>query len=378
MAHDVPSIEIVHMMTRVSGYEEDRLNIEGLDDLPDEAFQVVVPLRGIEARTRHVVLGVHILPKQVGPTLLAGFENASNMSEEFLRASAYAVAVVSKKRMFDAELEAGHAIDTAVAWLAIRQYYGLTSLPTGQIRNFERALARAVPSSSDLLLTRGVLSGRRWLRRRFGERPDLALSVDVLDRQHMHLEDHPGLTIADRLAMQNAARAISHSDRLTRLIAVWDAFEFYAADTAAIPLFAPAEKKACRRSLEQAGDWNKEQRARLDFGLNQMLNAPLLVRVAQAAADDGCPLSESEEAVLRRVRKPRNKASHGSDIRFPTTHDTEHALALLSRMLAFRVVARASLGRKHFDPMPSPIAAPNWLRRFTRRLRRRAPSHPTA
>jgi hypothetical protein len=58
-----PAVDVIYLMARDAGYSDDRLQIQGLDDLPLELFQVMVPVAGIEtwcligSRRRHPVAG---------------------------------------------------------------------------------------------------------------------------------------------------------------------------------------------------------------------------------------------------------------------------------------------------------------------------------
>jgi hypothetical protein len=44
----VPAVDVIYLLARDAGYSDDRLKIQGLDSLPLELFQIMVPVAGIE------------------------------------------------------------------------------------------------------------------------------------------------------------------------------------------------------------------------------------------------------------------------------------------------------------------------------------------
>ena len=144
VTRDVPAVELIHLMTRLSGFEEEDLRIEELDELPTEVFEVVVPIQGVRVTRQRRIGGVWLVDPSRGRAFSDGF--AEHLStEQFARGDAYGLALVTASRLFDAEAQGLHAIQVALGWLTTRSRYATALLPSGKPKTYRREEARAVP-----------------------------------------------------------------------------------------------------------------------------------------------------------------------------------------------------------------------------------------
>jgi hypothetical protein len=332
---NLSAADIIHLVTRSAGFPDKRLRIEGLDELPREPFEVAVPLRGVSSPTAIRIGGVKLVGRIEAEALLYGLL-ASRLRARFLDAKTWAVACISASTAYHAE-EAGLAeIEVALAWLAARARYGLIALPGAELLSFRRADAQARPSRDEIVFARGLRTQRRWLRSLAPAAHEGGLSLD--DPKLLSPELTSGLTLQDRQALLASRRATTDPDPLGAVGALWDAIEFYATGTTVPPLFTPADLESIRDSLP--GSFSTEQRNRILDAVAGLNSPPLMTRLRAALKHDAVPTNEGEIVLLRRLRKLRNDAAHGRGVGVPATEDVQHAVGVLSRMLAYRVHRR--------------------------------------
>lgn len=329
---NVPHIEHIHAMMRASGLGDERLNIQGLHELPLEVFEVVVPVNGMTVDERACMTGVTLVSPQTLTPALAKLTDSPDLGGPFERSDCLAICHVTASLMFDAEHQALALIDRALDWLVVTLRYGTAHWPDGTPLRFERSTFRALPERGELAWVRGVVNGRQWIR---GTGP-----VDTrprLDLQPRHLDSQPpeGFSLQDHQAVQALRRAASTSDPIQAVTAFWDAVEFYVAGTTGPRLFSDPTLKRLRKSVP--GDLPAPLRARAIDAINRLNQLPLLTRLRAAVEVDGVPTDEDEWQLLQRLRRSRNALVHGASAdAAAAASDLKRAQALVARLLVYR------------------------------------------
>lgn len=330
---DLRGVDMLYLILRSVGFTEERMQLDGLDELPVEPFEVTVPIDGATAHEQKAIGDVRLLVPAEVEGALDTLNVADELAARFLGAPLYARAFEVGARGFDVEQEALREIDTALAWLGVRATFGLARLPTGAAVSFRRAQARARPTRRDVVLLRGLDTARRWIRI-LGTSPET--SALPLDEPGWFEPPLPAaLTAQDRQALLACRRAAAEHDPLGRVNALWDSLEFYVANTALPPLFTKSDLKAIRGDLPEG--LSAMQLQRVEGRLAELNAPPLMARLRAALSQDEVPISEGEMTLLQRLRRLRNTAVHGREAELPRAHELEQALAIVSRMLVFRV-----------------------------------------
>ncbi len=81
---------------------------------------------------------------------------------------------------------------------------------------------------------------------------------------------------------------------------------------------------------------SNDQERRVEEVLRMLNQAPLMARLRDALEEDGVPYSNEEFNLLRRVRGKRNDL-HGRSREVPSESDLRYALAIVNRMLVYRI-----------------------------------------
>lgn len=331
-AWNVPHVEHIHALTRSAGLGDDQLNIEGLDELPKEVFEVVVPIRGLLVEGQTVLGQVTFAAPARATSALAELTEDAGIREPFERADCVAVCLTTAHRMFDAEEQALADVDQALSWLAVTLRYGQTHWPDGVARRFERAEFRALPERADVAWVRGVVNGRQWARTTGPEavRPRLDL-----EPRHLDVQPPRSLSLQDREAIQALRRAAAATDPIQAVTAIWDAVEFYVAGRAGPRIFDDAALKALRKAVPQ--DLPPQLRQRAIDSINRLNQLPLLSRLRAAVEEDGVPTTDEEWALLQRLRRSRNALVHGAaaDAAAPAD-DLLRVQSFVARLLVYR------------------------------------------
>lgn len=343
VGRNVVAPEIMHLMARTAGLPEDRIRIEALDGLlPLETIEVVFPIQGLEV-SHPVALGeVTLVPPSLGQLAVADFEH-SDAVEEFNGGDSYAIFVQVGRRMLDAELNAIAEVEATLAWFVVRSRYGLAMMPDGEPQPFRRDRARSKPARGRLVVVRGIVSGRSWLRTPGASEMVSPLRIDSEDASWLPPRSVTA-TLQDRQALLACARAASESDPLQQVQALWEAIEFYVSGVAPPTLFDRAQAKRVRKAIPGDVDPALRQRA-LDL-LAKINEAPLMARLNEAVRRDGVPVAESELVLLRSLRDARNDAVHGRSPALPYPDEIAHAVSVVSRMLLYRLARRRTHGSR--------------------------------
>jgi hypothetical protein len=331
-------LDTMYALLRDAGLPDERMAIQGLDQLPLEIMEVIVPIDGLALAGAARVADVAFVPRDDASRAVRGLGDHA-IVEEFRARSAFAVTYVSERLLMKAEASGLRRIDASLAWANVNLRYSNGARPDGSLNEWNRSQMRQLGSRSDLVAVRGITTGRVWLRhRRARPMGDLAFrpAADSVTSAAIALQDAAG---GLRAAVVAAARASSSTDPLTRITAVSECLEFYAGATKLPPLFTKADLKRLRKV---AAEFPAEKRSRIEHLLNSAVNnAPLMARVRYRLAQDAIPVTEHDMELLARVRAQRNDLVHGR-VDEADDRELEQATALLARIIAYAAKAEAA------------------------------------
>lgn len=342
VSRGVPPPELIYVLARSSGIPHERLKIQGIDGLPREIFEIVVPLDGVVIEQRIDFGGVTFLSEEVGAKAIASLEVQDDLKQVF-RASGYALALVTTSQMFDAEERGLASVDLALAWLVAQLRYGAAVLPDGSLLKFDRKEALAQPLRRDVVFVRGMSTQRQWLRRPRSSKQTRFISPTFAERRLSHVL--PTLTLQDELAILALSRAARDSEALARVQALWEAIEFYASGMGVERLFTKAECKAIRTAISGAlPELSGKRKERMEYAVAQLNNAPLLARLKKLLDDEGVPIADGEIELLLKLRELRNDVVHGRRSELPAPEHVDYAVSIVSRMIAYRIARYYEIG----------------------------------
>jgi hypothetical protein len=326
--------EIIYTTARSAGLPDERLSIQGIDELPEEVVEVTIPITGIELDSRVRIGNITFLPHSRGRAAIAGAEVPELLAAALETTSVHAVFITRTARLLEAEKRALQEIDVVLGWLRVYAHYGLLWRPNGRAQNFTREQARSHPRRGEVIVVRGLETRRRWVRVPEDRTPppDLRLDAEPLPPPFPST-----LSLAERQALIACRRAAGEPDPVAASTALSDAMEFYAAGIAAPDLFDDDELDAIQKALPNLAPHKKKVVA---DSIKRLNSPPLKRRLLEATKRDSAPLSEEELAVLWKVRGARNRAVHGKSTEPPTDYEIAYATSLVARLLAFRIERR--------------------------------------
>lgn len=310
------------------------MQIDGIAELPAEAMLVIVPILGLALEEQVSVGSVTFVPDGAAVKPYESRKVAALVYEPLVESSVHAVYATSARLLRDAEADALHAVEVVLAYLQLTGHYGLLFRDEDHVPHFSRDRAKARPRRGQVVAVEGLMTGRCWVRVPEDRTPPLELALAQSDAPAL-----PGeLTLAEGQALIAWRRAASEQDTVAAATALSDALEFYAAGVAADPLFTDEEIALLLSSVPEL-DAQKANVVR--DAICRLNDAPLKIRLLEAARRDGVPLSQAEVAFLwRRIRNARNSAVHGKGAEPPTPREVELALSLVARLLTHRIEAK--------------------------------------
>jgi hypothetical protein len=332
-AQQFPVQDAVYAMVREAGFDDDHIEIHGLNDLPLEMFEVMVGVDGIDPQGGADVGRVRFVGMAAAATLMEGFDPTPSQESEFLDAPAFALFCGTASRMYDAEASGLSEIDVVLSWLAARNRVGLSHLPDGSRNRFLRSRIHASPSRRGIVAVRGLITRRRWLRTKGN-----SLTSDVLELGPLSQLRRPELpstvSFATRQCLLSARRALADGDPIQRAQALWEAFEFFLTDVPVPATLALEERKELLEVLRER--MPKRQHDRV-ANLVDMISKPSPLKLlCDTLIDEGVPLSDEERDLLARLRQARNRATHGDDMMVPTREELDRGCGIIGRALAYR------------------------------------------
>ena len=327
--------EVVYAAAREAGFGRAHMQILGLDGLGSEAMWVIAPIRGLEVGESTRVGVVEFVDGPTGAEMLRRFDPALDPSliRSFASARVFARVAVVASLIYDAEQEGLSLIDTAAAWLTARVRYAWSELPAGSLQPYIRTNTRAEIARQDSVSVIAVDGARRWWRgTEVGPRADtVGLAGDsawTRPRMPTHAPE------ADRDTLLAIQRASTERDPIQRVAAFWEAIEFYVGNRGTRKLFDDKETSAI---IDRATSGLPDSKAiRVQRLLEDLLNnESLMTRLRRVLDEDSVPLTDDELALLRRLRRQRNRVVHGAHA-VPAHHDLDRAIAIVSRAIVIR------------------------------------------
>jgi len=334
--HDPPSgarisrtsaVDNIHTILREAGLPDSRLQLAGLDQLPIEVFEAVIPIDGLILSTRVALGEVVLLPNGSAEEHVLGLIDAPDnpLVGEFQAGRAFAVTYVTAARMYEAERAAIGRVDVAIAWANVRLRFAGAVTPAGELVDWNRARSKQLASRSDLIALRGMLTNRCSLHKMAAPAvTELALTSEQ-NVSGQGLASDAGL----RGAIRAAARAISSPDPLTKITAISECLEFYVGSTDASFGFTKAERRALAKAAQ---GFTADKKARVGEIIGQLNQSSLMRKLRFQLANDGVPMTKEEMATLLRVRGQRNDVVHGRTDTVDQS-DVQHAISLLARVM---------------------------------------------
>jgi hypothetical protein len=327
--------EIVYAAARSAGFAPADTRIDGLDDLPTEPIWVLVPIDGLRV-ARPVRVGiVEFVDAPTGHEMLQRFDPPleAEVLDALAAAPAFARVAVAARLVYDAEEQGLPIIDTAAAWLTTRLRYAWSHLPDGQLHRYVRSATRVAVERQDGVCVLAVQGARRWWRGTTVARATGTVTLDI-DGTWLAPSMPTEVAESDRHALLAVQRAATASDPVQRVSALWEAIEFYVSDRGRHELFSPDEIAAVAR--DATANVTDEQAARVRDVLGTFLNQrSIIARLQHVLVDDDVPVTADDLALLRRLRRQRNRAVHGAAAT-PTHTDIDRAVAFISRAVTTR------------------------------------------
>lgn len=331
----VPPQEMLWALTRSGGYAPDKIIIQGWEPGPTEVFEIAAAVDGVSIEDTTELGRVRLLPGGPVSNLAEGL-GPEELRDSYTESPAWALSVCTAKTLLDAETEGLNEIDFALAWLTTRARYSSVGLPGRQPRKYRREWTLSRVRRKDVVVVRGLSTGRRWLRapRDIPSLPQLAIG-EIGDIRLPSLP--PDTPLQLREAINAWRRAAEASDVLETVVALNDALEFYVSNVQLPKLFTKSQKKAIRENalLNLTDDAQKNRVSEL---LNNMLNEPsLMMKLKKALEDHGVPHTNQELQRLKRVRDKRNAIVHGRSREAPSEGNVRAAVAFVNRMLVYKI-----------------------------------------
>lgn len=348
LAANMPPAELIQALIDRSGWDGKLHFSEDPDRPNEEPFVVSVPLDGLEVEDPIEVGRVTIVPRGRGRDDVTELEKGDDVGEtgremiaEYLDGSSYLVAQLPAQTVDAAEEEGLLGIDTALSWLTVRGRYGAAILPDGEPQSFDRRRALRPPVRGAVVLVRGTVTNRLWLRRPAAPQPAVdrrLASGDSAFRPLLPAE----VDVNDRLALQALRLAATEADPLLQVQALWQAIESYAERRKGERrLFTKGEKATISERLPTAG-LNPRQRKRLEEAVESLNHEPLGLRLERRLKRDAVQVTVDELALLDRLREVRNDVVHGRLVQKPPQRDdVNYGISIVSRMLVHRIATAA-------------------------------------
>ncbi len=338
--------EVLFASMRDLGMTPDRIHIAGWKP-PLERFMVVIPVEGIEPKGELDTGTTPVIGLTGDPEVPKRFVGLGpdDLQAAFSEPGYWAMTLIDAHTMWDAEREAIRRFERIVGRLALAARYSFAQTPDTPIRAFRRSRQLEAVRLREISGVEGMQTHRIWLRGY--SRPRLVHPIDSGSI------DGFGRFIGasdDRVdeAITAWRRATTERDRSVASVALAEALEFFAAKVDVPSLFTPKQLKAIRKAaLNVSPEFDSQQEERLKWGVGRLNDPPAAVRLRAAIDEAGARCSESEFDLLRRVREIRRKVLHGQVRELPTAEELNLAIALVGRLLMFRL--------KHLRDHPEPL-----------------------
>ncbi len=342
---NVDAREMMWALSVLGGYAPDKVEVVGWEPGPLEVFEVATAIDGIEL-TEPVTFGGVTLYSGGPVSKLANGLGPAELLERYAEAPAWTMVLTTARTLYEAEIEGLRQIDVVLAWLTAKAQYSGVSVPGQGPRTFSREWTLSRIFRRNVVVAHGAETGRRWLRAVEGARirPQLPLS-EIHDIGVPKLPNELPVQVGE--AISSWRRAAEDRDPLSSIVALWEAVEFYASGAKARKIFEKAELKSIRKKATEGLEGEQLERVR-DM-LARINEPPLMVRLRAALKEDDVPYVEEEISLLQKVRRARNDLVHGRSREAPSEADLKYAVAIVNRMLLYRV-ARLNVAMEGVRP----------------------------
>ncbi len=324
--------EITWTIAQTVGFPPEKITIQDWTPGPTELFEVATAVDGISV-DRPIALGkVTLFPNGTASRLADGMK-PDELRARYAEGPVWALVFPQAQTLLEAESEGVRQINLALAWLTVRTHYSSVSLPGGSPHAFRRHWTLSRVSLRDVVVVRGLSSNRRWLRALRGKPLNLQLAVGEIEGlESPAFPSEVPMQVA--VAISAWQRAVKADDPVEALVALWEAIEFYVSGTTSEKLFTKSKLKTIRKNATEG--LSNDQERRVEEVLRMLNEAPLMVKLREALEEDGVPYSNEEFDLLRRVRDKRNDL-HGRSREAPSESDLRYAIAIVNRMLVYRI-----------------------------------------
>ena len=163
-SHQVDAAELIHSTLRDSGHPEEKMQIQGLEEIGEEAMLAVIPILGIELAEEVTIGRVSFVPYGKAAVPYADRHVLDLVYQPLVETPVHAVFTTTARLLRDAEARAVDVIDVVLAYLQLNGHYGLLFRPDGKAQSFHRDDARVRPRRGEVIAVEGLSSGRCWVR----------------------------------------------------------------------------------------------------------------------------------------------------------------------------------------------------------------------
>jgi hypothetical protein len=298
-AEDITAQDVVFAGARAAGFADENMVIQGLDELPLEPIEVVVPLSGVSRSEPLRIGNVHLLPRGSASSAIGHFNTAADeIRNAFEGATSYPLNLQTVRRLYDAERQAVAEIDLVLAWLAVPSRYGLRRLPSGKPMHFDRSATRSLPRILAPVLVRGLRSQGGGTAISAYQCPTLTFTRTSSCGPRASTQSRwlNGKPFSPGAAHPRPATPLSGSARSGRHGSTM---------RATLKRRRSSRSTNSRLRRELPGWLSDAQRERVQQALNLVGGTPLMRRIRLALERDRVPFGDDDWSVLRRLRTAR-------------------------------------------------------------------------
>jgi hypothetical protein len=329
--------EVVYLAAREAGFDPDDINIHGFPEaIAFEPLWVLAPIRGLVVQRTVMVGVVELIDGDSGREMLRRF--VPPLDPQFIDpladVTAFARVAMPARYLYEAEQEGLRLIDVAAAWLTTRLRYSWSHAPDGRLELYERAATLVVVERAHGVAVFPVdRSGRRWWRDTTPARREEDVEFPP-DARWLNPPMPTQVSSGDRQALVALQRAITNRDPVQRVVAFWEAIEFYVGDYKPGKQFTRSE---CAAIVARACEGLPEAKAERVKNLlqNQINNWSILARFERVLEAEGVPYTEEDKRRVKEMREARDRGVHGRNV--DASHaEIDQAVGLMSRAMTTR------------------------------------------
>ncbi|MFZ3060807.1 MAG: hypothetical protein WA102_13855 [Candidatus Methanoperedens sp.] len=126
--------------------------------------------------------------------------------------------------------------------------------------------------------------------------------------------------------------AINTTNRLDKLLYLWNALEFIVSESKTKEKFNKSNKKAIINKIKEL-DLTVEQIEIIEEKIQQLNESPLMIKLRNEIYRNNIDLDPNELEILKKLRKIRNDVIHGKTINEINTEELEKFISIIERLL---------------------------------------------